>query len=154
MSTHPSHFPDLTQRPPRSPRVRLGGYVLLPRIIDKGRASLMGKLGEYVYEGIGLDRHFFNFTGLDHKSLEKELAKGDGDGDILNWVQAHAKHKREAWEIAAWSAFHECRTPDSDAETIGDFATSVATHSKTREDIHSWFDWLDFDDYCSFGGKA
>ena len=27
-------------------------------------------------------------------------------------------------------------------------------HSKTREDIKSWFDALDLDDYVSFGGKA
>jgi hypothetical protein len=26
--------PNLTQRPPRSPRVRLGGYAMLPRILD------------------------------------------------------------------------------------------------------------------------
>ena len=31
--------PDLTQRPPRSPRVRLGGFVILPRMLDKGRAT-------------------------------------------------------------------------------------------------------------------
>jgi hypothetical protein len=30
---------DLTQRPPRSMRVRLGGFVLLPRILDKGAQS-------------------------------------------------------------------------------------------------------------------
>jgi Domain of unknown function (DUF5069) len=27
---------DLTKRPPRSPRLRLGGYALLPRMLDKG----------------------------------------------------------------------------------------------------------------------
>ena len=46
---------DLTQRPPRSTRVRLGGYVLLPRILDKGRAALAGKLGEFHYGGKGMD---------------------------------------------------------------------------------------------------
>ena len=146
--------PDLIQRPPRSPRVRLGSYVLLPRILDKGRAALTGKLGEYHYSGQGLDRHFFNFTGLNHESLKAELAKGGGDNDILLWIQANAKYKREPWEIAAWSSYRENRTPDSDAETIGDFAASVAGRTTVREDIHSWFDWLDLDDYCSFGGKA
>jgi hypothetical protein len=34
---------DLTQRPPRSMRQRLGGFVLLPRILDKGRAKLAKK---------------------------------------------------------------------------------------------------------------
>src|SRR6202044_3130060 len=41
------HTPDLTKFPPRSGRVRLGGYVILPRCLDKGRATLAGKNGEY-----------------------------------------------------------------------------------------------------------
>jgi hypothetical protein len=41
--------PDLTKQAPRSPRVRLGGYAILPRMIDKGRAALAGMLGEYNY---------------------------------------------------------------------------------------------------------
>ena len=153
MSTSTS-IPDLTQRPPRSPRVRLGGYVLLPRILDKGRAALAGKLGEYRYNGTGMDRHFFNFTGLHHEALKLELAKGGGDGDLLAWVNANAKHPRQPWEIVAWSEYHEHRTPDSDAETITDFAAMVGKLSTTREDIRTWFDVLDLDDHCTFGGKA
>ena len=153
MST-PNNSPDLTQRPPRSPRVRLGGYVLLPRILDKGRASLAGKLGEYHYRGKGMDRHFFNFVGLDHESFTKELAKGGGDGEILAWVQANAKNQRQPWEIAAWSEYHLRRTPDSDTETLIEFAEEVKKFNALREDINTWFDLMDLDDYCSFGGKA
>lgn len=149
-----SNFPDLTQRPPRSPRVRLGGYVLLPRILDKARASLAGKLGEYHYGGKGMDRHFFNFVGLDHEGLTKEVTKGSGDGGILAWVQANAKHPRQPWEIAAWSDYHLRRTPDSDTETLVDFAEEVKKFNPNREDINTWFDLLDLDDYCTFGGKA
>lgn len=146
--------PDLTQGPPRSPRVRLGGYVLLPRILDKGRAALAGKLGEYHYGGKGMDRHFFNFVGLDHESLTKELTKGVGDYEILTWVQANAKHQRQPWEIAAWSEYHLRRVPDSDHETLTEFADAVKKFNPLREDINTWFDLLDLDDYCSFGGKA
>ena len=146
--------PDLTQHPPRSPRVKLGGYVLLPRILDKGRASLAAKLGEYHYSGQGLDRHFFNFVGLDHESLTKELKKGASDSDVLAWVQANAKHQRQPWEIAAWSEFHLRRTPDSDADTLPEFADEVKKLNPMREDIYSWFDLVDLDDYCTFGGKA
>lgn len=145
--------PDLTQRPPRSPRVKLGGYVLLPRILDKGRAALAGKLGEYRFSGAGMDRHFFNFTGIAFEAFKAELAKGTGDGDMLAWVAANSKTPRFPWEIAAWSAYHERRTPDSDAETLGDFAKMVGKFSATREDINTWFDILDLDDYCTFGGK-
>jgi hypothetical protein len=153
MSTNNSS-PDLTERPPRSPRVRLGGYVLLPRILDKGRAALAGKLGDYHYAGKGLDPHFFNFVGLDHETLKAELAKGGGDSDALAWIQANAKTPRQPWEIAAWSEYHSRRTPDSDAETITYFADEVKKFSATREDINTWFDLLDLDDYCTFGGKA
>ncbi len=138
--------PDLTQHAPRSPRLRLGGYALLPRIVDKGRASLAGKLGAY--------RHFFKFVGLDHESLKQELTKGGGDGEVLAWVQEHAKFKREPWEILAWSEWVTKRTPDSDVETISEFAEMVAKLTKKREDIYTWFDFLDLDDYCSFGGRA
>lgn len=153
MTTHAVAI-DLTQRPPRSPRLRLGGYVLLPRILDKARASLAGKLGEYRYNGRGMDRHFFSFIGIDHESFTTEVAKGGGDGDLLAWVSIHAKTPRQPWEIAAWSAYHDQRAPDSDAETWNDFAESVAQLTTTREDIHTWFDLLDLDDHCTFGGKA
>ena len=145
---------DLTHRPPRSPRARLGGYVLLPRILDKGRASLAGKLGEYHFAGKGMDRHFFNFVGLDHEALAKEIAKGGGDGELLAWVNANAKTPRQPWEITAWSEYHLNRTPDSDQETITYFADEVKKFNPLREDINTWFDLLDLDDYCSFGGKA
>jgi len=42
-------FIDLTQRPARSFRVRLGNYVFLARMLDKGRATLANKNGEYAY---------------------------------------------------------------------------------------------------------
>jgi hypothetical protein len=144
---------DLTHRPPRSPRVQLGGYVLLPRILDKGRASVAGKLGDYHFEGKGMDRHFFTFTGIDHAAFKAEVAKGLGDGDMLSWVQANAKHQRQPWEINAWSEYHLHRTPDSDNETLVFFADEIKKFSATREDVKTWFDLLDFDDYCTFGGK-
>ena len=145
---------DLTQRPPRSPRVKLGGYVILPRILDKGRASLAGKLGEYHFSGKGMDRHFFDFVGLDYESLKAELAKGASDSEVLAWIQANAKQQRQPWEISAWSEYHLRRGPDSDVETFQYFADEVKKFAPAREDIQTWFDLMDLDDYCSFGGKA
>jgi hypothetical protein len=152
MNTPIAHT-DLTQRPPRSIRSRLGGFVLLPRILDKGRAKLAGKNGEYNYNS-PTDQHLVRFLGLDLEALLNELATGKADGEILEWVQAHAKTPRDPWEIEAWSAYMEKRGPDSDAETLSGFAEYVGQHSKTREDIKTWFDALDLDDFVSFGGKA
>ena len=117
----------------------------MPRFVKKN--------GEYNYNS-PTDQHLVRFLSLDLEALLEELAKGKGDGEILEWVHAHAKTPRAAWEIEAWSLYMEKRSPDSDAETLAGFAEYVGQHSKTREDIKSWFDALDLDDYVSFGGKA
>ena len=152
--SHPSSLsaPDLTQRPPRSVRSRLGGYALLPRMIDKGRATLAGTNGEFHYD-CPLDQHIINFLGIDAAALKDELATGKGDGEILEWINAHAKHPRQPWEIQQWSDYMSARGPDSDAETLALFAEFVGKFSKTREDIKAWADVLDLDDYVTFGGK-
>ena len=61
---------DLTQRPPRSMRVRFGGFVLLPRILDKGRAKLAGKNGEYNFNSPG-DQHLVRFLESTSKLLQR-----------------------------------------------------------------------------------
>ena len=145
--------PDLTQRPPRSPRSRLGGYALLPRMLDKGRATIAGKNGEYNYD-CPLDQHILKFAGIDPKKLLVELKKGKGDGEILEWINTNAKTKRAPWEIQQWSDYHDRRGPDSDAETFQFFTELVGKLTKTREDIRTWADLLELDDFVSYGGKA
>jgi len=152
MKAQPS-FIDLTQRPPRSFRVRLGNYVILARMLDKGRATLARKNGDYKYNS-GTDQHLVRFLGFDPEALLKELATGKGDGEILEWVQSHSKTPRAPWEIEAWSAFFEKRGPDSDAETLQFFAEYVGKFSKTREDVKTWFEAIELEDYVSFGGKS
>jgi hypothetical protein len=146
-------FIDLTERAPRSFRVRLRNCVILARMLDKGRATLAEKNGEYNYNS-GTDQHLVRFLGFDPEALLKELATGKGDGEILEWVQSHSKTPRAPWEIEAWSAFMEKRGPDSDAETLALFSEYVGKFSKTREDIKTWSDAIELDDYVSFGGKA
>ncbi len=142
--------PDLTQFPPRSPRVRLGGYAILPRMLDKGRATLAGKNGEYHY-ACPLDQRFLEFAGIDAEALKKELTKSDTE--VLAWIEKHAKHKRTAPEIIAWSNWQENRSPDNPEgrEYFNGIHKAVAP---TRTDITTWFEVLDADDFASFGGKA
>ena len=143
---------DLTKRPPRSPRIRLGGYVLLPRMLDKGRAEIADQSGEYHYN-CPLDQHFVNFVGIDPAALRQELAAGKGDGEILNWINETAQFKRAPWEIEQWSEYMQRRGPNSDSESLQYFTDMVRQSSETREDIKTWADVLDLDDYVTFGGK-
>ena len=147
-----NNAPDLTQRPPRSPRVRLGGYVILPRMLDKGRATIVHKNGEFHYN-CPMDQHFLNFAGIDPKALQKQLAAGKGDGEILEWILKTAKHKRTDTEIRAWSEYQNQRVP-LDVESrqyLNEYHSKMAPK---REDVATWFDMLDIDDHITFGGKA
>ena len=144
------HTPDLTKFPPRSPRVRLGGYVILARCLDKGRATLAGKNGEYHY-ACPLDQRFLSFAGIDPEELKKQLHKSDSD--VLEWIELNAKQKHTEVEIAAWSEFAERRVP-TDVESREFFNGLHKAAAAKREDIATWFDMLDLDDYVSFGGKA
>jgi hypothetical protein len=143
--------PDLTKRPPRSPRTRLGGYVILPRMLDKGRAALAGTVGEYHYD-CPTDQHFLTYAGINAEELKQQLAMGKGDGEILEWIQANAKFKRTAAEIASWSQYMEQRAP-TDVEGRAFFQEEHNRLAPKREDIATWFEYLDLDDFVTFGGQ-
>jgi hypothetical protein len=145
------HTPNLTVHPPRSPRVRLGGYVILPRALDKGRATLAGTNGEYHFN-CPLDQRLFEFAGIDAEALKAQLAAGKSDAEILEWISANAKNKPCSSSIAAFSALAELRAP-GDIESREYFNGEQKRAAPLREDIVTWFDLLDVDDFASFGGK-
>jgi hypothetical protein len=147
-----NNAPDLTKQPPRSPRVRLGGYVILSRMLDKGRASINGKNGEYHFN-CPMDQRFLNFAGIDAEALKKELAAGKGDGEILEWIEKNAKNKPTEAQIKEWSTFAAERAP-ADMESRQFFNELQSKCAPKREDVATWFDLLDVDDYASFGGKS
>ncbi|HVU17107.1 MAG TPA: DUF5069 domain-containing protein [Candidatus Didemnitutus sp.] len=144
--------PDLTKFPPRSPRVRLGGFVHFPRLIDKARAHVAGTNGDYHYD-CPVDSHFWAFTGIKASEFIKEVKAGKSDSDLLAYVLTNAKPKRTPSEIAAWSAWYENRPPGA-ADGRAFFTEVHRKNAPHRDDIGTWFDWLDLDDYVTFGGKA
>jgi len=143
---------DLTRRPPRSARTRLGGYVILPRVIDKCRALIAGTIGEYSY-ACPLDMRFFDFVSIDPAAFKQQVEAGLGDGELLAWVAKHAGTQHSEHEIELWSRFQENRVP-SGVDARSYLQQAQETSAPLREDIATWFEWLDVDDYASFGGKV
>lgn len=141
---------DLTQRPPRSPRVKLGGYVILPRMLDKGRAELNGTAGEYHF-ACPLDERFLDFAGLQAEDVRLLLKEGKSDTDVLAWVRKNSK--RDELEIFTWSEYQLRRGP-YDNEGRQHFNETIEKLGPSRDDISTFFDLLDLDDYVSFGGVA
>ncbi len=142
---------NLKQHPPRSPRVRLGGFVILPRLLDKCRATLSKTNGDYHY-ACPLDQRFLSFVGVDPEALKEEVKNGLGDGEILDWIHARAQNPRNELEINAWSLFQEKRAPNCMEER--EFFNKVQkAAAPNRSDVVTFFDLLDLDDFVTFGGK-
>lgn len=93
---------DLRVRPPRSPRVRLGPFIILPRCLDKCRAHLAGIAGEYVFDSM-LDRFLFAFKGVTGDEFKAKVASGCSDEEMLHWLGQAGLPRMEA-EILAWGA--------------------------------------------------
>lgn len=138
-----TNAPDLRTSFPRSGNASLGFFVILPRIIDKCRATLAGTNGEYNYN-CPLDRRFFDFAEVDAIAFQDQVAAGKTDNELLAWVQAHSRALTET-EIKAWSYRMRWLRPDTD-EMIGYFETLRQAVAPENYAIETWFQLLDADE--------
>ena len=65
---------DLTKEAPRSPKTRVGDYVILGRTLDKCRALLAGNIGEYHFD-CPLDNMLFGWKGIVGDEFKAALQK-------------------------------------------------------------------------------
>jgi len=93
--------PDLTKGFPHSPHAMLGGYILAKRALDKCRAELVGKAGEYHFD-CPLDKMFFDFAGLKGSAFKKIVATGADDEAVGKWIVKNAK-KRPRIKVIKWN---------------------------------------------------
>src|SRR5436189_4574679 len=84
---------DLRKTPPRSPREKLGGFVIAARMLDKARANLLGINGEYNYYPCGLGAYFWKFTGLDAAKFKAFVGSGATDEEVDAWIRQTATQK-------------------------------------------------------------
>jgi hypothetical protein len=134
---------DLTIEPPRSPRSRLGNYILLARAIDKGRASLNSKNGDYHFD-CPLDNFLFSFKGVKGADVKQLLADGKSDEEIVKWFDTNGAAK-SAEELTVWAAGLEGYLPYNDPEKKDWFVgecEAIGIDPKTN----TLFDFLEKDD--------
>jgi hypothetical protein len=141
------HAKNLTKQSPRSPKERLGGYALMARMIDKGRAHLNGTIGEYHFD-CPLDNMLFSFKGVKGADVRELLSTGADDGKIVGWFNAHGAPKTPE-EIKAWSDGLMSVTPYTDPGKKEFFIAECKKLGLDPEET-TLFQWLDADDKASF----
>ena len=130
---------------PRSPYERLGGYVHLPRLIDKAKLHRKGLLDGYNYKTVGFDKHLLAFLRLKGDAFEEAANELDGDDAILEWVRKNgAKHSDE--EIEHWNQSMIARHPDTAAKKARFLHFLKEAGGDGRKDIKTYFDLIEFDE--------
>jgi hypothetical protein len=130
---------------PRSPYEKLGGYVHLPRLIDKARLHRKGLLNGYNYKTVGFDKHLLAFLKLDGDAFEEAANTLEDDGAILNWVRQNgSRHFPEA--IERWNEAMISRHPDSAAKKARFLHFLKEAGGGGRNDIGTYFDLIEFDE--------
>lgn len=130
---------------PRSPYEQLGGYVHLPRLIDKARLHRKGLLDGYNYKTTGFDKHLLAFLKLDPDAFEETANRLDDDGAILAWVEKNGtKHSPE--EMEQWNHAMINRHPDSAVKKARFLHFLKEAGGDGRKDIRTYFDLIEFDE--------
>lgn len=146
-SAHLDHAPDLTREAPRSPRVLLGNYVLMARMIDKCRATIYGTAGDYHFD-CPVDNMLFSFKELKGDEVRRCIATGPSDEEILSWCEANGIPRNEA-DVKAWSARIEESSPYDDPRKR-DWFVGECRRLGLEPGRTTLFEYLEADDEASF----
>lgn len=134
---------DLRKNYPRSPREKLAGYVHLPRMLDKCRATLAGTQGEYIYP-CPMDQRLLDFAGLTAEQFTNAVRSAKDDAAVAEWFMKAAKPHSPA-EIEQWNEQFLRRGPDTEEKKTY-FRQLRDAIDPTRTDITSWADLLDLEE--------
>ena len=130
---------------PRSPYEKLGGYVHLPRLIDKAKLHRKGLLDGYNYKTVGFDKHLLAFLRIKGDAFEEIANELDDDAKILEWVKKNGtKHSPE--EIEHWNQTMVARHPDTAAKKARFTHFLKEAGGAGRKDIKTYFDLIEFDE--------
>jgi hypothetical protein len=137
---------DLNTDYPRSPREKLGGYVLAARMLDKCRAELNNTVGEYHFN-CPMDRMFFDFTEIDAEALKSYVATGASDAEVATYIQQKAK-ARPRVEVITWNnellGRRLCDAPPAIQEYMEDYVAENMPH--LHRPIYFFFDIFDIEE--------
>ena len=132
---------------PRSPREIMCGWMHLPRLIDKIRLHLAGKLHpDYQPNlGKGFDGQWLDAAGVKFEAFVDVVKESVTDGEVADWVRQHVK-KSEAEKRAHTEQMLNYPTPDDVAGQARLRLRKDQRGFAEREDITTFVDFIDADE--------
>ncbi len=137
---------DLRTGYPRSPREKLGGYVIAARCADKCRASLLGMNGEYSYWPCSLAAQWFAFSGITPEQFKDVVATGATDDDLARWITEHSKVK-DMNDVLKWNnRLRDMRLSDMNIQAQQYLEEYIPKFVPSRRPVYVWFDVYDLEE--------
>lgn len=133
---------DLTKDYPRSPRDQLDGMTILPRAIDKARAQLDGKLGEYIYYGCRFNLKLFNTLGVTEDEFLEAVRGAKNDDEVLEWIRDFVRP--EASKTKQMNDWVLSNAPTKDEHER--FCDELEAVDPGNESVNTWTELIDLEE--------
>src|SRR5437660_3497857 len=142
---------DLTKERLRSLRIRVVGYAILGRTLDKCRALVGGNIGEYHFD-CPLDNTLFGFKSVKGADFKAQIENGASDQEMVEWLNRSGQ-KKTPDEIKRWGDEVTVNNPYNDPEKRDWFVEQLKPLGLDPKTT-TLFDWLEKDDKASHAQKA
>jgi gluconokinase len=138
----------------RSPSAQAGGILYFPRMLDKIRLHAAGQLPQDYHSNLGggFDGRILNFLWIEYAAVVERVKQGGTDAEILAWAVAQGRQPSPE-DIEIWNEFMRKRGWNDEAS---DRLVMRKRESgfEQRDDIRTFFDYIDADEGRPVGGKA
>ncbi len=130
---------DLTTGVPRGPREKIDGIMLLPRAIDKARAQIDGKLGEYKYYGCRFNNKLFNALGVTDDEFLDAVRNSPDDAGVAEWIREYVHPEpQDVAKVNDWVAHNEPAASERE-----EFCNELEKIDPGNDSVNTWTDLVD-----------
>lgn len=132
---------------PRSPRETMCGWMHLPRLIDKIRLHLAGKLHPDYQANFckGFDGLWLEMAGVKAEDLIAAVQRSVTDGEVCDWVLRNVKQSGEVKAAHRDRMLNYPKKDDQEMQARLKMRKEQANLSH-RDDIQTFVDFIDADE--------
>ncbi|SLM47184.1 conserved protein of unknown function [Nitrospira japonica] len=137
---------DLRKDYPRSPREKLGGYVIAARSADKCRAFLLDMNGEYNYWPCSLASQWFSFTGITPEQFKEVVATGATDEELSKWIEG-ASAVKDPDAVLKWNnTMRDMKLSEMSLQAQRYLEEYIPQFVPPPRPVYVWFDVYDLEE--------
>ena len=133
---------------PRSPKESMAGWVYLPRLVDKIRLHLAGRLhpdyqANFLHKGF--DKLWFDRSGVQAEDLVEVVRQSITDGEVCDWVARNVRKPESEKSAHREYLFNHGRVGDDELKARLQLRKEQSGLGH-RHDLQTFVDYIDADE--------